>query len=87
MYAVVFSDLAEAFLLSADKPLRKQLGYDIHLLQLDPRREGTKQLKGKINKKIAYRLRSGNYRIVYHIDHKFVVIDVLKIGPRGGVYK
>jgi mRNA interferase RelE/StbE len=86
-YLVAFSADAEAYLCKADKALRKQLGHDIYLLQLDPYREGTKKLKGKVNKKVAYRLRSGDYRVLYHIEAAYVLIDVVKIGHRKDAYK
>ena len=33
----------------------------------------------------AYRLRVGNWRVIFNSDG--VVLDVIKIGPRGQVYK
>ncbi len=86
-YGLVLSPSAESFLEGATKLLRGQIGYDMHLLQMDPHREGVKKLKGKMGKKAAYRFRSGDYRIVFHIDEIYVVVDVVKIGPRGSVYE
>jgi mRNA interferase RelE/StbE len=34
-----------------------------------------------------YRLRVGNYRIVFSKDDENIVISIIKIGPRGEVYK
>lgn len=34
----------------------------------------------------AYRLRVGRYRVIYAIDSEEVVILIIKIGHRGGVY-
>ncbi len=86
-YLVALSTDARAFLSRSNKALREQIGYDLFLLQQDPHREGTKKLKGKINKKVAYRFRSGDYRIIYHVEDAYVLIDVVKIGPRGSVYE
>ena len=35
----------------------------------------------------AYRLRVGRYRVIYAIDNEQVVILIIKIGHRGGVYR
>lgn len=34
----------------------------------------------------GYRLRVGDWRVVYDVDSGRVVVRVLRIGPRGGVY-
>lgn len=35
----------------------------------------------------GYRLRVGDWRVIYDVDSGRVVVRVLKIGPRGGVYE
>jgi len=35
----------------------------------------------------AFRLRVGKYRVIYAIDNEEVVILIIKIGHRGGVYR
>ena len=42
-----------------------------------------KQLAGRE----GYRLRIGNWRALYHIEEDQLIIEVVKIGPRGDVYK
>ena len=37
--------------------------------------------------KNAFRLRHGDWRIVYEIDPNLAVVRVTKIGPRGQVYR
>lgn len=34
----------------------------------------------------AYRLRVGDWRVIYDVDSGRIVVRVLRIGPRGGVY-
>ena len=41
------------------------------------------QLTGKS----GYRLRVGDWRVLYEIDDDTLVIEIIKIGPRGGVYR
>jgi mRNA interferase RelE/StbE len=35
----------------------------------------------------AFRLRVGDWRVVYEIDRRTIVIFVIRIGPRGSVYE
>ena len=35
----------------------------------------------------AFRLRVGDWRIVYEVDRRTIVIAVIRIGPRGSVYE
>jgi len=35
----------------------------------------------------GYRLRVGDWRVMYDVDSGRVVVRVLRIGPRGGVYE
>jgi len=43
-----------------------------------------KKLQGNI---AEYRLRVGNYRIVFSKDDENLIISIIKIAPRGEVYK
>lgn len=35
----------------------------------------------------GYRLRVGNWRVIYHVDQKVLKILVVKIATRGGIYQ
>ena len=41
----------------------------------------------KLQDRSGYRLRVGDWRVIYEIDKDEVVIIVLKIAPRGEVYR
>ena len=43
-----------------------------------------KKLQGNID---DYRLRVGNYRVVFSKDDESILISIIKIAPRGEVYK
>ena len=55
----------------------------IEFLKTDP--FGGKKLRGKLFG--AYSLRVWPYRILYEIDHDKIIVIVLHIGHRQGVYK
>ena len=52
-------------------------------LSQNPRPNGYIKLKGVQ----AYRIRVGNYRIIYEINDKEIIITVIAIGHRKGIYK
>jgi len=56
----------------------------IKTLAEDPRPNGCKKLTGVDS---AYRIRIGNYRVVYSIYDQQLIIEVVKIGHRKGIYK
>lgn len=77
---------------SADKALRRLLKRDqakieekIDALAYDPRPEGVIKLKGY--KEPLYRIRHGNYRIVYSIKDDLLLVLVVEIGHRKGIYR
>ncbi|NPA36166.1 MAG: type II toxin-antitoxin system RelE/ParE family toxin [Chlorobi bacterium] len=55
----------------------------IQNLSSNPRPSGVKKLKGRN----GYRIRQGNYRIIYEIFDDMLLIDVIAIGHRKEIYK
>ncbi|MDP2386900.1 MAG: type II toxin-antitoxin system RelE/ParE family toxin [Bacteroidota bacterium] len=54
-------------------------------LAMSPRPQGCKKLKGSYLP--LWRIRIGDYRVVYSIDDVISVIDVQKVGHRKDVYE
>ena len=52
-------------------------------LSEEPRPSGAEQLSGQER----YRVRQGNYRIIYEINDKEVIVVVVKVGHRKDVYR
>jgi mRNA interferase RelE/StbE len=50
----------------------------------DPRPDGVKKLSGQDN---LWRIRAGDYRIIYTISDKRLIVLVLNIGHRKDVYR
>ena len=48
------------------------------------RSNNVKPLKGIVD---GYRIRVGDWRVSYTLDHRTGVIDVFEIAPRGGAYR
>lgn len=55
----------------------------IETLRTDPRPPGSEKLAGDEK----YRVRQGDYRVLYSIDDQQVIIEVVKIGHRRDVYR
>jgi len=51
-------------------------------LAVNPRPYGCKKLKGRD----GYRIRKGDFRIIYDIDDKILVVEVIAIGQRKDIY-
>ena len=84
MYRVVISHRAEKQLATLSKNVANAISLKIDSLAENPRPVGCKKLEGGDKE---YRIRTGDYRIVYRIEDAFLVIEVIQIGHRKDVYK
>lgn len=66
-----------------DRELYKQVMCGIESLRRSPFREGTKALRGQDSR----RLRVRGYRALYLVDTGRVIVEVVRVGPRGDIYK
>ena len=83
-YAVDFAPAAERQIKAFDRSIQAQLLARIHKLASNPRPNGVEKLEGEEN---LYRIRSGNYRILYTINDKQLLVLVVKIADRKDVYR
>lgn len=74
----------EKVLAKLPRDLRERLRKAIDYLGTDPRPHGCKRLRGFAD---LYRVRIGDWRIVYAIRDDLMVVLVLEVGPRGSVYR
>jgi mRNA interferase RelE/StbE len=66
------------------KPDQRHIRKKIDGLSDEPYPPGAKKLHGKHE---FFRLRSGNYRIVYTVEHERLIVLVVRIGHRREVYR
>ena len=83
-YRVDITGSALRELLAAHPKVRARVQHRIDALANDPRPPNAEPLKGDL--KGLWRLRVGEYRVIYEIDDKQHVVTVGAIGPRGAVY-
>jgi mRNA interferase RelE/StbE len=66
------------------KPDRVAITRKIELLKDEPHPEGSAKLKGSRD---LYRIRHGDYRIIYQIQKTVLVIVIVRIGHRREIYQ
>lgn len=82
-YKLVFKKSVAKDLRSIPNTDVKKILAKIDTLTLNPRAEGCIKLSGADK----YRVRQGIYRIIYEIRDEQLIISVIKIGHRSGVYQ
>ena len=82
-YAVVIQDSASKALRKLDKPVRERIAAAIDALADDPRPAGIKAIVGE---RSSFRMRVGDYRVLYEVEDDQLVVLVVKIGHRSTVY-
>jgi mRNA interferase RelE/StbE len=83
-YTILVAPPAERQLKSFAPPVQKRLVKRLKTLRDNPRPQDVKNLAGKDN---LYRIREGDYRIIYTIEDKALVVLVVKIGDRKEIYR
>lgn len=83
MYAVFIERYAQKQIAKLDKKIIPVVKEAIAGLAIDPRPFGYKKLKGEE----AYRIRIGDYRIIYEIEDDKIIVTVVSVGHRKNIYK
>lgn len=84
-YEIQFSHRAAKEFASLHADVQERLVPKIDSLGIDPRPRGCTKLEGSL--KNAYRVRVGDYRLVYTIDDENSVLEIVRIGHRRDVYR
>ncbi|MBY0478971.1 MAG: type II toxin-antitoxin system RelE/ParE family toxin [Chitinophagaceae bacterium] len=82
-YSVVLTRSAEKSLARLPNSITKSIVTLLESLQNNPRPTGCKKLKGYKN---LWRIRFGDYRIIYAIEEVILLVDVREIGHRKDIY-
>lgn len=83
-YTILLAPTAERQLRTFATPIQKRLVKRLKSLRDNPRPQGVKKLTGVDD---LYRIREGDYRIIYTIQDKALTVLVVKIGDRKEVYR
>ena len=83
MYTVLIERYAQKQIMKLDKKIIPVIKASIADLADNPRPYGYKKLKGED----AYRIRVGDYRVIYEIDDGKIIVTVVSVGHRKDIYK
>ena len=84
LYAVEFSKRAYRQLAILPRNIQERVSRQIDLLGNNPRPAASERVKGRSD---LYRIRVGDYRIVYQVHDNILIVLVVRIGHRREVYK
>jgi len=85
-YRIVLTPAAEKDLQKLSKPNLRKVDRQIRALAGNPRSAAAKKLSGKSKERI-YRVRVGDYQILYQIHDEVVTIIVIRVRKRDQAYR
>ena len=83
-YTVLVSPAARRDVKRIHGPSRRRIADAIDDLANDPRPQGCTKLAGEEE---LYRLRIGDYRVIYQIEDDRLIVLVVRVGHRKDVYR
>jgi mRNA interferase RelE/StbE len=82
-YIVLIERYAQKQIMKLDKKVIPMIKTAIAGLGTNPRPHGYKKLKGEE----AFRIRVGDYRIIYEIDNDKIIVTVVAVAHRKDIYR
>lgn len=82
-YQVTIKPKAFKALEKINEPDYSNIKKAINSLATDPRPHGYKKLKGRE----GYRIRIGDYRVIYNVFDNILTVDVVALGHRKDIYE
>jgi mRNA interferase RelE/StbE len=83
-YRIELTRAAERDLRGLSRDVLRRVDRKIQALSNDPRPHGAKKLEGRAN---TYRVRVGDYRILYEVEDTAILVLVVRVGHRREVYE
>ena len=83
-YSVEFKPSAARQLSKLSRSEQVRIGHRIEALSADPRPHGVEKIKGE---DFLFRIRVGDYRVVYAVFDDRLLILIVKVGHRREVYR
>jgi len=83
-YSIEWKSAAAKELRKLPKPIIARVVVAVDALAREPRPEGVRKLTGSES---AYRIRIGQYRVIYNVFDSRLVIEIIRVRDRKEVYK
>lgn len=83
-YKIQWKNSAKKELKKLDKQIIIKILQAVEKLAANPHPSGSKKLMGS---EYIYRIRVGDYRVIYNIQSSLLTIEVIKVGHRREVYR
>lgn len=83
-YEVEITPAAKRQIKKLTKSIQQLIVERLEELVENPRPPGVLKMEGEDN---LYRVRVGDYRIIYQVQDRMLLIVVVKVGHRGNVYR
>jgi len=84
MYIIQIRKKALKEIKDISPPYKQNIINAINNLADNPRPQGCKKLKGEEE---LYRIRIGDYRVVYSIEDKIKIVEIIRVEHRKDIYK
>ncbi len=85
-YRITFNRAYIKDLRSIPEHARRQIREKVLALAANPRPDGCKKLRGEFDPPL-FRIRCGDYRVVYSIDDGVLLVLIIEVGHRKDIYK
>ena len=85
MYSISINSLALKELSKLPKAMAKKAEKVIDSLAEEPRPVGVKKLKGMDED--LFRIRLGDYRIIYSVEDEIKIVDIRRVGHRKDIFR
>ena len=83
-YRIEFTKPADKAFQALPRDVQRRVARKVDVLAVDPRPAGTKALQDVVP--LTYRLRVGDYRVLYTVQDDVLLVLVVKVGNRREVY-
>lgn len=83
-YRIEFKPSAAKAFGKLPRDVQKRIGESVSDLAENPRPPGAEKMKGEDD---LYRVRSGDYRVVYKVSDEVLLVLVVRVGHRREVYR
>ena len=84
-YRIEIKRAPEKAIARLPKNIKRGVRSAIDQLATDPRPRGSIKLQGQ--NEAYYRIRVGDWRVIYYVDDGKLIVLVVEFGPRGSVYE